>query len=470
MASFPTVSSVFSLYTSFSAITMLLRTILNELIPKRIREYITLKALDLFSSYFQTSFTFVIEQRWEFVENQTFRAAEVYLPTRLGGLSTGKLLVGSSNLKNPAAEPKLGIPVNTKIIDVFEGIHLEWTLHSVESKKYLPEKRYFHLTCKKEFREKIMTDYFTYLAKSAEKIMMHRENLKIYTYNQDRSKWESAIFEHHTTFETLAVEPHVKTTLINDLDSFSKGKDFFKSVGRAWKRGYLLYGPPGTGKSSMVAAIANHMKYHIYDLQIQSVRDDGELREILTSTKNRSILLIEDIDCGADASRRRHTKKKEDAGGDDGEDSEPQKRKKKFELGISLSGLLNFVDGLWSSCGEEKIIIFTTNHKEKLDPALLRPGRMDVHILMDNCTPFVFKKLVALYLKTDDHTLFDPIEKIVVEVNATPAEITQQLMASKDADIALKGLLEFLETKKMKKEEVAKVEDEGEIEDDETKQ
>ncbi|KAG2305313.1 hypothetical protein Bca4012_064376 [Brassica carinata] len=465
----PSVSAIFSLYTSFSAITMLFRTILNEIVPKRIRDYVALKVMDFFSSYFQSNFTFVIEQRWEFVENQTFRAAEVYLPTRLAGLSTGKLLVGSSNLKNPAAEPKLGIPVNTKIIDEFEGIHLEWTLHSVETKKYLPEKRYFHLTCKKEFREKIMTDYFTYLAKSAEKIMSHRENLKIYTYNQDRSKWESAIFEHHTTFETLAVEPQLKNTLIDDLDAFSKGKDFFKSVGRAWKRGYLLYGPPGTGKSSMVAAIANHMKYHIYDLQIQSVRDDGELREILTSTKNRSILLIEDIDCGADASRRRQTEKKEDDGGED--DAEPKKGKKKFEVGISLSGLLNFVDGLWSSCGEEKIIIFTTNHKEKLDPALLRPGRMDVHILMDNCTPFVFKKLVAMYLKTDDHALFDPIEKLVLKVSATPAEVTQQLMASKDADVALTGLLEFLETKKTKKEEDdTKVEEDGEIENAETKE
>ncbi|RID75616.1 hypothetical protein BRARA_B02651 [Brassica rapa] len=443
--SLPSVSSVFSLYTTFSAITMLLRTILNEVVPKGIREYITVKLVDYFSSYFQSDFTFVIEQHWgEYVENQTFRAAQVYLPTRLAGLSTGKLLVGSNNLKNPTAQPKLGIPVDTKIMDEFERIHLEWTLHNVKSKGRR-EKRYFHLTCKKEFREKIMAGYFAYVTKSAEEIMRHRENLQIFTYNKEDSDWESAIFEHHTTFETLAIEPDLKATLIDDLDAFSKGKDFFRSVGRAWKRGYLLYGPPGTGKSSMVAAIANHMKYNIYDLQIQSVKDDGELREILTSTTNRSILLIEDIDCGSDASRKRHTKEKE------GDDDESKKGKNKYEDGISLSGLLNFVDGLWSSCGEEKIIIFTTNHKEMLDPALLRPGRMDVHILMDYCTPLVFNKLVSLYLKIDGHILCDSIEKLVLDVNTTPAEITQQLMASKDADIALKGVIEFLETKKNKK-------------------
>ncbi|XP_048612255.1 AAA-ATPase At1g43910-like [Brassica napus] len=128
----PSLSVVFSLYTYFSAITMLFRTILNEVVPERIREYVSLKVVD---------FTFVIEERWEFAENQTFRAPEVYLPTRLAGLSTSELLVGSSDLKNPAAEPKLGIAVNKKIIDEFEGIRLEWTLHSVETKKYCREKR-----------------------------------------------------------------------------------------------------------------------------------------------------------------------------------------------------------------------------------------------------------------------------------------------------------------------------------------
>ncbi|CAA7024447.1 unnamed protein product [Microthlaspi erraticum] len=472
----PSVSAVFSLYASFSAIMMLFRTVINEIVPKGIRDYITVRFVDFFSSYFQfeSSFTFVIEQKWGSVDNQTFRAAEAYLPTCLAGLSTEKLVVGC-NLKNPsdqissnsnrgssgsaptwnpAGQLKLGVPVDTKIIDEFEGIHLEWTLHSTVMETYPYEKRYFHLTCKKKFREKIMTDCFTHFVKSAQKRMSHRENLNIYTYNQQHSYWEPAIFEHHATFETLAIEPKLKTTMIDDLDAFSKGKDFFKSVGRAWKRGYLLYGPPGTGKSSMVAAIANYMNYHIYDLQLQSVSNDGQLRKILTTTQNRSIILIEDIDCGSDASSIRKTKGKEQVSS--------------TSEGISLSGLLNFVDGLWSCCAEERIIIFTTNHKEKLDPALLRPGRMDIHILMDYCTTFVFKKLVAMYLKIDDHALIDPIEELVLEVSVTPAEVTQQLMVSKNADVALKGLLELLETKKMRKEDDAKVEDEGEIEEAET--
>ncbi|KAL9298823.1 putative AAA-type ATPase domain-containing protein [Arabidopsis thaliana] len=79
--------------------------------------------------------------RISFVIDHTFRAAKVYLKTRLAGLSTGEILVGSSDLKNPTAEPNLGIPPNTKIVDEFEGIHLEWTLHSLETKSYPYEKK-----------------------------------------------------------------------------------------------------------------------------------------------------------------------------------------------------------------------------------------------------------------------------------------------------------------------------------------
>ncbi|XP_010422424.1 PREDICTED: AAA-ATPase At1g43910-like isoform X1 [Camelina sativa] len=448
----PSLSAIFSIYTSLSAFTMLFKTILREIIPTKIRDFIVSKFKDYFSSYFNPNFTFIIEEKSDLVPNQIFRAAQVYLPTLLTRISTGSLLVSSRNLNNPIAKPKFGIPVKAKITDEFEGIPLEWTLHSEKDTDTNPfqkskQIRYFHLTCKKDFRDKIMSDYFSYIAKSSVKILAHRDNLKIYTYNSNRHEWQSAIFQHHTTFETLAMEPELKNTLIRDLDAFSSGKDFFKTVGRAWKRGYLLYGPPGTGKSSLVAAIANYMNFNVYDLQIQSVEDDEMLRQILTMTQNRSILLVEDLDCaGADA---RNEDKEDNENIQDMNKKKKKKKKKDPQVpwSVTLSGLLNFVDGLWSSCVEERIIIFTTNHKEKLDPALLRPGRMDVHILMDYCTPAVFKKLAALYLNIEEHFLVERIGNMLLEVKATPAEITEQLMVSKNPEVALKGIVEFLISK-----------------------
>lgn len=128
-----------------------------------------------------------------------------------------------------------------------------------------------------------------------------------------------------------------------------------------------------------------------------------------------------------------------------------------------MSGLLNFIDGLWSSCGDERIIIFTTNYKEKLDPALLRPGRMDVHIYMGHCTPAGFKKLADTYLGIKDHPLFKCTEELIQSVAITPAEVAQQLMKCEDAQLALESLMEFINAKENQIKETEAKKDEEEV-------
>ncbi|GLU21455.1 hypothetical protein SLE2022_375930 [Rubroshorea leprosula] len=69
----------------------------------------------------------------------------------------------------------------------------------------------------------------------------------------------------------------------------------------------------------------------------------------------------------------------------------------------TLSGLLNFIDVLWSACGGVRLIVFTTNYVEKLDPALIRRGRMDKHIELSYCRFEVFKVLAENYLNVESH-------------------------------------------------------------------
>ncbi|KAJ0750776.1 putative ATPase, AAA-type, core, P-loop containing nucleoside triphosphate hydrolase [Helianthus annuus] len=117
---------------------------------------------------------------------------------------------------------------------------------------------------------------------------------------------------------------------------------------------------------------------------------------------------------------------------------------------ITLSGLLNFIDGLWSSCGDERIIVFTTNHKERLDAALLRPGRMDVHVEMSYCTYDGFKILASTYLQVkEDEKLerFQVVKEALKKVKVTPAEIAGELMKGEDADIVLQNLTRWLQLK-----------------------
>ncbi|GLJ26097.1 hypothetical protein SUGI_0500530 [Cryptomeria japonica] len=82
----------------------------------------------------------------------------------------------------------------------------------------------------------------------------------------------------------------------------------------------------------------------------------------------------------------------------------------KLRSQVTTSGLLNFTDGLWSCCGEEHIIIFTTNHPDHLDLDLLRSGRMDVHIELSYCKFAAFKILAFNYLRIEHDQLYPLVE------------------------------------------------------------
>lgn len=116
--------------------------------------------------------------------------------------------------------------------------------------------------------------------------------------------WEYVNLDHPSNFDTLAMDLETKKRIMEDLKRFVERKEYYRKVGRAWKRGYLLFGPPGTGKSSLVAAMANYLKFDIYDLELTSIRSNSELRRLLISTANRSILVVEDIDCSIELQNR----------------------------------------------------------------------------------------------------------------------------------------------------------------------
>ena len=133
------------------------------------------------------------------------------------------------------------------------------------------------------------------------------------------------------------------------------------------------------------------------------------------------------------------------------------------------------IDGLWSACGGERIIIFTTNHKEKLDPALVRRGRMDKHIEMSYCGFEAFKVLAGNYLDITDHELFGEIRRLLGEVNMTPADVAENLMPmskkkkKRDNNACLEGLVEALNKAKQEAKAKAEAEDKEAKEEAEAK-
>ncbi|KAG4962688.1 hypothetical protein JHK82_039378 [Glycine max] len=214
-----------------------------------------------------------------------------------------------------------------------------------------------------------------------------------------------------------------KHAIVDDLDRFLRRKKMYKKVGKPWKRGYLLYGPKGTGKSSLVVAMANYLKFDVYDLELGSLCSNSDLMCALRDMSNHSIVVIEDIDCYKEVNTKRFT----------------------------LSGLLNIMDDLWSSGGYKQIIIFTSNHRERIDPALLCLGRKDMHIHLSFLKGNAFRILASNYLGIEGHhPLFEQIEGLLEKVEVTPAVVAEQLMRNEDPDVALEALVKFL--KEMDKE------------------
>uniref|UniRef100_A0A0D9WWF7 Uncharacterized protein n=1 Tax=Leersia perrieri TaxID=77586 RepID=A0A0D9WWF7_9ORYZ len=210
----------------------------------------------------------------------------------------------------------------------------------------------------------------------------------------------------------------------------------------------------------MIAVMANYLDYDIYDIELTSVATNTDLRKLFIQTTSKSIIVIEDIDCSLDITGKRKKKKKKKSDGDDdknekkSESSEDEEEEEKGKSKVTLSGVLNFIDGLWSACGGERIIVFTTNHVDKLDPALIRRGRMDKHIEMSYCCFEAFKFLAGIYLGIDAHHLFDKVRALLGEVDMTPADVAENLTPKgpgDNADTCLSELISELEKTKAKK-------------------
>ena len=147
-----------------------------------------------------------------------------------------------------------------------------------------------------------------------------------------------------------------KERILNFLEEFSAEKDWYVNMGISYKTGLLFEGSPGTGKTSVVKALAYHLKKNLCVVSCNSLTDSS-FAELLANTPKNSIVLMEDFDSITSTKSRKTNSEI-------------------TSFGITLSGLLNAIDGVFSSDG--RILIATTNCAEKLDEALLRPGRFDL--------------------------------------------------------------------------------------------
>ncbi len=219
----------------------------------------------------------------------------------------------------------------------------------------------------------------------------------------DHDYWNDASDKRKRSLDTVILPEGMKQKLTDDLETFIASEDWYNEMCIPWRRGYLLSGPPGNGKSSLITAVASEVDFKIYIINLKHV-SEPDLSGLVSSIGRNSILLLEDVDCAFN--------------------------KRKGKGRISLSTLLNCLDGVAAT--EGRIVFMTTNHPEKLDPALTRPGRVDLTLELPDATEYQATRLFNRFFPDSDHG--EEFGKRATSQTVSMAKIQGHLLEFRDSD------------------------------------
>jgi hypothetical protein len=212
--------------------------------------------------------------------------------------------------------------------------------------------------------------------------------ISMYISAKDGGFFEYLGDRQNRSMDSIYLPKQQKQDIITDMENFlnPKTKKRYSDLGINYKRTYMLEGVPGTGKTSLITGLASYFNYNIAIISFTPKMTDVDLLRIFNSlnkieqdnynepnsSPKKCLLVIEDIDC-IFKERKSHDESKNS---------------------ITFSGLLNALDGI--STQENLITFITTNYKNHLDNALVRPGRIDYVMRFDYATK---EQIIDIYTK-----------------------------------------------------------------------
>ena len=313
----------------------------------------------------------------------------------------------------------------------------------------------------REFLQKITNEYLIHVEETRRnKKFIYTLSTTKYTENKYEC-WMECPFESTRTFQNMFFDG--KEEALSKIDFFLKNKEWYYEMGIPYTLGVGLHGEPGTGKTSFIKALANKTGRHIIVLSLQMIKTRKQLTDFWYEMQYNShnkrgsvdfsskIIVIEDIDCAGDIVLKRFHKQRqskkdkdreqeskiyrnsEDDDDRNNDNNNTTKKKLKGELvivnpveqedPIHLDDILNVIDGIRETPG--RILVMTSNHYDKLDEALVRPGRIDLTISLSKVSKKVVSEMYAHYNKS-------PIPKSVLskirEKEYTPAEAMTRIV------------------------------------------
>ncbi len=216
-------------------------------------------------------------------------------------------------------------------------------------------------------------EFLRTLVEDAYQVAHPPDDDRIRVYSPLNGSWERVAERRPRPPESLIFDGDLFGSVKSDVEAFLAGRSWYEGMGIPWRRGYLLHGQPGCGKTSLVLALGGALPSDIYAVNLaSSYVSDNRLLSLLSEVPEGSIVLLEEVDSLF----------------------EPRADRSEDGRSVSLAGLLTALDGV--ATPEGLIVFMTTNKPERLPPALIRQGRVDVQVKFG---PATARQAEQMYLR-----------------------------------------------------------------------